>query len=75
MRIERVLLERLSLRGICRAVGITFPWLVGRLIQCVGTLPNPLHVQPVSCPRNVLRQRLEVEANAWASVVQQKAHQ
>ena len=33
--IERLLVERISLRGICRAVGITLKWLVGFLVQCV----------------------------------------
>ena len=32
--IERLLLERLSLRGICRAVGVTLKWLLGFLV-CV----------------------------------------
>ena len=27
--IERLLVERLSLRGICRAVGVTLKWLLG----------------------------------------------
>ena len=57
--IERLLLERLSLRGICRAVGVTLKWLLGFLVQCFKALPDHLHVQPVSCTRDVLRQRLE----------------
>ena len=32
--IERLLLERFSLRGICRAVGVTLKWLLGFLVQC-----------------------------------------
>jgi insertion element IS1 protein InsB len=72
--IERLLLERLSLRGICRAVGVTLKWLLGFLVQCFGALPDHLHVQSVSCPRDVLIQRLEVEADELASFVQKKAH-
>jgi insertion element IS1 protein InsB len=30
--IERLLLERISLRGICRAVGVTLKWLLGFLV-------------------------------------------
>jgi hypothetical protein len=30
--IERLLVERISLRGICRAVGVTLKWLVGFLV-------------------------------------------
>jgi insertion element IS1 protein InsB len=72
--IERLLLERLSLRGICRAVGVTLKWLLGFLVQCFGALPDHLHVQSVSCTRDVLIQRLEVEADELASFVQKKAH-
>jgi insertion element IS1 protein InsB len=72
--IERLLLERLSLRGICRAVGVTLKWLLDFLVQCFGALPDHLHVQSVSCPRDVLIQRLEVEADELASFVQKKAH-
>src|SRR5262245_6292430 len=72
--IERLLVERISLRGICRAVGVTLKWLLGLLVQCFAALPDHLHVHPVSCPRAGLSQRLEVEADALASLVQKKAH-
>ena len=72
--IECLLVERISLRGICRAVGVTLKWLLGFLVQCFEALPDHLHVQPVSCTRDVLIQRLEVEADELASFVQKKAH-
>jgi IS1 family transposase len=72
--IERLLLDRLSLRGICRAVGVTLKWLLGFLVQCFEALPDHLHVHPVSCQHDVLIQRLEVEADALASFVQKKAN-
>jgi insertion element IS1 protein InsB len=72
--IERLLVERISLRGICRAVGVTLKWLLGFLVQCFEALPDHLHVQPVSCTRDVLIQRLEVEADELASFVQKKAN-
>ena len=50
--IERLLVERISLRGICRAVGVTLKWLLGFLVQCFAALPDHLHVQPVSCTRD-----------------------
>jgi insertion element IS1 protein InsB len=71
--IERLLLERISLRGICRAVGVTLKWLLGFLVQCFQALPDHLHVQPVICTRNVVIQRLEVEADEMASFVRKKA--
>jgi hypothetical protein len=38
--IERLLVERISLRGICRAVGVTLKWLLGFLVQCFEALPD-----------------------------------
>jgi insertion element IS1 protein InsB len=35
--IERLLLERISLRGICRAVGLKLKWLLARLCPLRGT--------------------------------------
>jgi insertion element IS1 protein InsB len=72
--IERWLVERMALRGICRAVGVPRTWLVGFLVPCFEALPDPFHVHPVSCPRDVRIQRLEVKADALASLVQTKVH-
>ena len=44
--IERLLLERLSLRGMCRAVGGTLQWLLGFLVHCVEALPAHLPANP-----------------------------
>ena len=67
--IERLLLERLSLRGICRAVGVGLKWLLGFLVQCIDALPDHLNLQPISCDQDVVIQRLEVEADEMASFV------
>jgi insertion element IS1 protein InsB len=72
--IERLLVERISLRGICRAVGVTLKWLSGFLVQCVEALPDHLHVQPVMGHGNVMLRRLEVEADEMASFVRKKAN-
>jgi insertion element IS1 protein InsB len=72
--LERLLVERLSLRGICRAVGVGLKWLLGFLVQCFEALPDHLHVQPVTCHGNVMLRRLEVEADDMSSFVQQKAN-
>ena len=66
--IERLLLERISWRGICRAVGVGLKWLVGFLGPCFEALPDYLHVQPGTCNQNVMMQRLEVEADAMRFV-------
>src|SRR5918992_5172998 len=72
--IERLLVERISLRGICRAVGVGLKWLVGFLVECFEALPDHLHVQPVTCKQNVMIQQLEVEADEMASFVRKKAN-
>jgi IS1 family transposase len=55
-------------------VGVTLKWLLGFLVQGGAALPDHLPVQPVSCPRDVLSQRLEVEADELASFVQKQAY-
>jgi transposase-like protein len=57
--IERLLVERISLRGICRAVGVGLKWLLGFLVQCVEALPDHLQVQPITCLGNFMLRRLE----------------
>jgi insertion element IS1 protein InsB len=72
--IERLLVERISLRGICRAVRVTLKWLLGFLVQCFEALPEHLHVQPVTGHGNIMLRRLEVEADEMASFVKKKAN-
>jgi insertion element IS1 protein InsB len=72
--IERLLLERLSLQGICRAVGVGLKWLLGFLVTGFEALPVHLHVQPVTCDGNVMMRRLEVEADEMSSFVPKKAN-
>jgi insertion element IS1 protein InsB len=72
--IEHLLVERISLRGICRAVGVKLKWLLGFLVQCFEALPDHLHVRPVACHGNVMMRRLEVEADEMASFVKKKTN-
>jgi hypothetical protein len=72
--IERLLLERLSWRGMCRAVGVGLKWLLGFIVTCFEALPDHLHVQPIANHADVMIQRLEVEADAMASFMQNKAN-
>jgi hypothetical protein len=43
-----LLVERISLRGICRAVGVGLKWLLGFLVHYVEALPDHLNVQPIT---------------------------
>ena len=72
--IERLLLERLSLRGICRAVGVGRTWLLGFIVTQCEALPDHLNVEPITRNADIVIQRLEVEADAMASCVQKKAN-
>jgi insertion element IS1 protein InsB len=72
--IERLLVERISLRGICRAVGVHLKWLLGFLVQCFEALPDHLHVQLVTVTGDVMIQRLAVEADEMSSFVHKKAN-
>jgi IS1 family transposase len=72
--IERLLLERLSLRGICRAVGVKLKWLLGFIVTQFEALPDHLNVEPITSTADVMIQRLEVEADEMASFVQKKAN-
>jgi insertion element IS1 protein InsB len=38
--IANLLRERLSLRGICRAVGVSLTWLWHFMVECFATCPN-----------------------------------
>ena len=46
--IAHVLVERISWRGICRAVGVTRKWLLGVLVQCFEAWPDHLHMSSLS---------------------------
>jgi insertion element IS1 protein InsB len=72
--VERLLREKISLRGICRTVGVSIRWLMDFMVTCFEALPDHLHVQPVASPRDVIIGRLEVEADEMCSFVKQKAN-
>ena len=72
--VERLLCEKISLHGMCRAVGVSLRWLMGFLVARFAAVPDHLHVRPVAAPREVLIGRLEVEADAMWSCVAKKAH-
>jgi insertion element IS1 protein InsB len=73
-RVEHLLRERISLRGICRAVGVSLTWLLHFMVECFTACPDDLHVQPPARPAAVLLSRLEAEADEMWSFVQKKAN-
>jgi insertion element IS1 protein InsB len=72
--VERLLREKISLHGICRAVGVSIRWLMDFMVACFEALPDHLHVQPMASPQDVIMGCLEVEADEMCSFVRQKAN-
>jgi IS1 family transposase len=71
--IARLLCERLSLRGICRAVGVSLTWLLPFMAECFTACPDHLHVQLPTRPTTVVMRQLEAEADEMWSFVKKKA--
>ena len=42
--INKLLLERLSLRGICRVMDVSMTWLLAHIEQVYAALPSHLHI-------------------------------
>ena len=71
--IKRLLLERLSLSGICRAVGVSLRWLLTFIAEVYDALPEDLYVQPLQRTTGSVRfLRLEAEADEMWSFVARK---
>jgi insertion element IS1 protein InsB len=72
--IERLLVERISLRGICRVVGVGLRWLLHFMVERFAAAPDHLYVQPTAGPRTVILHQLEAEADELWSFVGSKAN-
>jgi insertion element IS1 protein InsB len=73
-QITQLLCERLSLRGICRAVGVSLTWLLHFMVECFAACPDDLHAKRPPQPTAVVLTRLEAEADEMWSFVQKKAN-
>jgi insertion element IS1 protein InsB len=67
--LERLLLERISLRGICRAVGVGFQWLLQFMVARFQAAPEHLYVKPADGAPTVILQRVEAELDELWSFV------
>jgi len=72
--IERLLLERISLRGICRAVGVGLRWLLQFMVERFQAAPEHLYVRPTAGTQVVILHRLEAEVDELWSFVGKKAN-
>src|SRR5215475_5275022 len=72
--IQHLLCERISLRGICRAVGVSLTWLLHFMVECLASCPDHLHVRLPTSPATVLIYQLEAEADEMWNFVQKKVN-
>jgi insertion element IS1 protein InsB len=72
--IERLLLERISQRGICRAVGVGLRWLLHFMVARFAAAPEHLYVQPTAGTQRVILHRLEAEVDELWSCVGKKTN-
>ena len=72
--IERLLLERISLRGICRAVGVGLQWLLQFMGARFQQVPEHLYAESPSGTPAVILQRLEAELDELWGFVGKKAN-
>jgi IS1 family transposase len=71
--VQRLLLERLSLRGICRVTGLSLTWLLQFIASLYAQLPDGLYVAPTPPRRRVNLLRLEAEVDELWSFVGRRA--
>jgi len=72
--VARLLREKISLHGICRAIGVSIRWLMDFMVACFEAVPAHLYVQPIASSREALIGCLEVEADELWSFVQKKTN-
>ncbi len=72
--VKRLLLERLSLRGICRVTGVSLTWLLQFIVEVYAQLPDDLGVASASPNRLVGLLRLEAEVDELWSFVGNRAN-
>jgi len=73
--IKRLLLERLSLLGICRVMDVSLRWLLNFIATLYETLPDDLNVHlPAKFKRSVKLLRLHAEADEMWSFVGEKTN-
>jgi len=71
--IERLLQERISLRGICRVIGVGLRWLLYFMGERFTAAPDHLYVQPTASTQSVIL-RLEAEVDELWSFVGTKVN-
>jgi hypothetical protein len=55
---EHLLRQRISLHGICRALGVSLTWLLHVMVERFSACPDDLHVRVPRRPTDVVMRRL-----------------
>src|SRR5918997_5417904 len=71
--VAHLLRERISLRGICRAVGVSLTWLLHFMVECFAACPDHLHVPRPAGSAGVWLLQMEVEAGGSWGLLGKKA--
>ena len=71
-RIQKLLMERIPLRGICRAEGVSLRWLLGFIANLYQHLPDDLNCQVKAEADQLLIYTLESEVDEMFSFVGNK---
>lgn len=69
--VRRLLLEKLSLRGICRAAQVSQPWLLNFIQQEYAQVPQSLNVRVPPESAGLILERLEAD-ELWSFVGKKK---
>ena len=72
--VARLLLEKISLHGICRAVGVSIRWVMNFMVTCCDAAPEHLHIPLPGRSRPVIVRLVEAEADEMCNFVKQKAN-
>jgi insertion element IS1 protein InsB len=72
--VAHLLREHISLRGICRAGGVSLTWLLHLMVERFAACPDHLHAQLPVRPTAMVIRRLEAEADELWSFVRKKAN-
>jgi len=72
--INRLLLERIALRGICRVMGVSLTWLLGYIVTVYQNLPDSLNAEEVGDYDKVCIWKFEAQADEVWSFVGSKAN-
>src|SRR5215467_14511634 len=70
--IARLLLERISLRGICRVIGVGLRWLLYFMAERFTAAPEHLYIRPTAGTQRVILQCLEAEVDELWSFVREE---